>query len=91
MRWHHMLVVTTVLFATVLTNSSALRSSTASAAEPERVLLWPEGAPGAVGKEEIDQPSITVYPAPADKANGFAMLICPGGGYQHLAVDHEGK
>ena len=63
----------------------------AAAAEPERVLLWPEGAPGAVGKEEIDQPSITVYPAPADKANGFAMLICPGGGYQHLALDHEGK
>jgi len=63
----------------------------AAAAEPERVLLWPAGAPGAVGSEEADQPSLTIYPPPADKANGFALLICPGGGYQHLALDHEGQ
>ncbi len=63
----------------------------ALADEPQRVLLWPDGAPGAVGNEEQDQPSITVYPPPADKANGMALVICPGGGYQHLALDHEGK
>jgi acetyl esterase/lipase len=25
-----------------------------------------------------------------DKANGTAVIICPGGGYVHLAIDHEG-
>lgn len=58
--------------------------------EPQRVYLWQDGAPGAVGSEEIDRPSITVYPPPADQANGLAVVICPGGGYQNLALDHEG-
>ena len=47
--------------------------------------LWPEGAPGALGKEDKDIPTLTVYlPDPA-KATGAAMVICPGGGYGHLA------
>src|SRR4051812_10200760 len=52
--------------------------------------LWPEGAPGALGKEDKDIPTITVYAAPAEKATGAAMVICPGGGYGGLA-QHEGK
>lgn len=52
-------------------------------------LLWPGGAPGAAGQEERDQPSLTHYPAP--QANGAAVLVCPGGGYGALAMDHEGK
>lgn len=52
--------------------------------------LWPDGAPGALGKEPKDIPTLTAYlPDPA-KASGAAMVICPGGGYGHLA-DHEGK
>jgi acetyl esterase/lipase len=67
-----------------------LLSSASSAAE-ETVLLWPKGAPGAVGDEPVDKPSLTIYAPPSDKANGAAMVVCPGGGYAHLAVDHEGK
>lgn len=52
--------------------------------------LWPEGAPGAVGTEEQDRPSLSVYRAPAERANGAAVVVCPGGGYGFLAVDHEG-
>jgi acetyl esterase/lipase len=52
--------------------------------------LWPEGAPGALGKEDKDVPTITVYAPPAEKATGAAMVICPGGGYGGLA-QHEGK
>jgi len=51
--------------------------------------LWPGDAPGALGKTEHDIPTLTIYPAPADKANGTAIVICPGGGYGGLA-DHEG-
>ena len=54
-------------------------------------MLWPQGAAGAVGDDVKDQPSITVYAPSADKANGLAVVVCPGGGYQHLALDHEGK
>jgi len=36
-------------------------------------------------------PDLTVFlPDPA-KANGAAVLICPGGGYGNLAFDHEGN
>ncbi len=62
-----------------------------SAAEPpalKTVLLWPEGAPGAQGTADADQPKFTIYPAPAP--NGTSVLVLPGGGYQALAMDHEG-
>ncbi len=38
----------------------------------------------------VDSPTLTVYPAPADKANGCAVVVCPGGGYNILAWRHEG-
>jgi acetyl esterase/lipase len=57
---------------------------------PETVPLWPGDVPGAVGREDADKPTITIYlPAPA-QATGTAIVICPGGGYSGLAVDHEG-
>jgi acetyl esterase/lipase len=62
----------------------------APAADPETQPLWPKGAPGATGKEAADVPTVTVYLPPADKATGTAVVICPGGGYGGLAMDHEG-
>jgi acetyl esterase/lipase len=57
-------------------------------------LLWPGGAqsaaPGAVGAEDADKPSLTVYPAPEKSALQTAVIVCPGGGYGMLAKDHEG-
>ncbi|QDT08457.1 alpha/beta hydrolase [Planctomycetes bacterium K23_9] len=38
----------------------------------------------------IKRASLTHFPAPADKANGCGVVICPGGGYNILAWDHEG-
>src|SRR6266481_5274574 len=60
-------------------------------AKPQVILLWPQGAPGAVGNETQDKPSLTAYLPPADKANGTAVVICPGGGYVSLAMGHEGR
>jgi acetyl esterase/lipase len=54
-------------------------------------LLWPEGAPDALGTEPVDRPKITVYLAPAGTATGAAVVVCPGGGYGVVAADHEGK
>ena len=52
--------------------------------------LWSDGAPGALGKEAKDIPTLTVFLPPPDKATGAAIVICPGGGYGGLA-DHEGS
>jgi len=57
---------------------------------PEPVLLWPEGAPGALGTEPRDRPEIRIYAPESAVATGTAIVICPGGGYGILATDHEG-
>jgi len=55
------------------------------------VLLWPEGAPGARGDDDSGRPRLTVHLAPAERATGAAIVVCPGGGYSNLAMDHEGR
>lgn len=59
------------------------------AQEPPGFPLWPNGAPGQQGSEEKDVPTLT--PWLAKNPNGKAIVVCPGGGYGALAVDHEGK
>ncbi|MDX9753443.1 MAG: alpha/beta hydrolase [bacterium] len=53
-------------------------------------LLYPNGAPGALGEEEKDKPTLIYYLPSPEKANGAAIVVCPGGGYGGLAMDHEG-
>ncbi|HEY9431310.1 MAG TPA: alpha/beta hydrolase [Blastocatellia bacterium] len=57
--------------------------------QPEPIPLWANGAPGAKGDTPEDVPSFQLYQPPADKASGAAIVVCPGGGYGHLAR-HEG-
>jgi len=38
----------------------------------------------------VSKPTVTVYPAPADRNTGAAVVVCPGGGYHILAMDLEG-
>jgi acetyl esterase/lipase len=52
-------------------------------------LLWPGGAPGALGTADADKPTLSIY-RPTVPANGTAVVVCPGGGYRNLAIDHEG-
>jgi acetyl esterase/lipase len=62
-----------------------------AAEEPRMQWLWPEGAPGAVGSQDADKPSLTIYLPAAGKSNGTAVVVCPGGGYGGLATLHEGR
>lgn len=62
----------------------------AAAAGPRTILLWPDGAPGAAGNEAADKPSLTIYLPEVVKPVGSGVVICPGGGYRNLAMDHEG-
>lgn len=71
-----------------------------SAQKPVELPLWPNGAPndnGLKGEEvmsapfrltNVTKPTITVY-RPASP-NGTTIIMCPGGGYALLAMDHEG-
>jgi endo-1,4-beta-xylanase len=38
----------------------------------------------------VHNPSLTLYPAPANRATGLAVIVAPGGGHQILAIEHEG-
>jgi acetyl esterase/lipase len=61
-----------------------------NAAPASALLLWPEGAPGALGSEPADIPTLTPYLPSPERATGAAVVICPGGGYGNLA-SHEGE
>ena len=76
------------LFATTL----LLTSLTLARAEMQTPIpLWPEGAPGALGTNTTDIPTLTPYLPDATNATASAaMVICPGGGYGMLAP-HEGN
>jgi acetyl esterase/lipase len=65
-------------------------AGTALAAEPVRIPLWADGAPGEPATKPADEPVIYLYRPAAGVANGTAIVVCPGGGYSHLAKDHEG-
>jgi acetyl esterase/lipase len=51
-------------------------------AEPESWGRW--------GLININTPTLTIYPATPDKADGTAVLILPGGGYNTVCINHEG-
>jgi len=73
-----------------------------AADQPEVVHLWPKGAPGFESRRDqpevardywvknINNPSITVYLPPKDKATGAAVLVIPGGGHRELVFNEEG-
>ena len=54
-------------------------------------LLWENGAPGALGDTEDDEPSLTMFPVRAGTVPTTAVIIAPGGSYGRLAANHEGR
>ncbi len=70
---------------------------------PVQLPLWPNGAPGFESRraepeqakdywvKNINNPSITVYLPPKEKATGAAVIICPGGGHRELVFNAEGR
>lgn len=61
-----------------------------AASMPAFVPLWPDGAPGALGTADTDKPAFAPYLVREGRGTGTAVVICPGGGYGALAMDHEG-
>ncbi len=80
-------VPTVVLLVFILTAQSyVMAADRPTSAMP----LWSDAAPGALGKEDKDIPTLTPFWPNSTKASGAAMVVCPGGGYNVLAP-HEGE
>ncbi len=93
-------------FAAALIACALTAPVMAADAAQTRLLLWPEGAPGAVanGGEEtvrvteqgdhvvsnVHKPSLTVYLPKGAKGPTPAVIVIPGGGHRELWTDHEG-
>lgn len=58
---------------------------------PKTEFLWSAGAPVALGNDDADKPSLTIYLPDSSQVSGSGVVVCPGGGYGMLAIDHEGK
>ena len=86
--------------------ATLIAASIVSAAEPNEIPLWPNGASGSEGKTakemsatnangertvwSVHNPSLTPYLPAKDKATHTAILVIPGGGHRNLAITHEG-
>lgn len=85
---------------TIFVIATLIMTTMLSAQKPIEIPLWPNGAPNTNGlkgeQEDLDggrvanvvKPSITVYRP--EKPNGTTIIMCPGGGYARLAMNHEG-
>lgn len=70
--------------------SIALCAATLAAGAQQVIKVWPDGPADDNGADNLAE--LTVYNVPEGIENtGKAIVICPGGGYGMLAMDHEGR
>jgi len=60
-------------------------------AELHTFRLWEKAAPGALGDNPEDIPTLTLYPVGHHDKSGPAIIVAPGGSYHFLAANHEGR
>lgn len=84
-------------FLFVLTVAANAQATRADLPPPDGFLgiatfpLWDGDAPGALGKEQADVPTITLFRPQPGSGNGTAVIVAPGGGYLGLASNLEGR
>lgn len=83
MRWLHVIGLAAVMWLSGGMNGMAQEGA-------GTMPLWPGVTPGAVAEGEGDRPTLTPFLPEAGLASGAAVVVFPGGGYGHLAADHEG-
>jgi acetyl esterase/lipase len=77
--------------ATTPPAAQTLQTTKPKPAEPQTILLWPDGAPGVQGDTDADKPSVTVYHASSRQPDLTGVIVAPGGSYTNLAMNHEGR
>jgi len=76
------------LLAMLLVAPTAWAAEAPAPGKPATLPLWAEKVP--LARNNKDNPTLTVHLAPAAKATGAAVVICPGGGYGALMESYEG-
>ena len=89
MRAHVVLLIGALAFAA--RGSAAQQPAPPLMQEPQTILLWPAGAPGARGQDDADKPALTVYMPPNTAGPMTAVIVAPGGSYRALGVNKEGR
>lgn len=61
-----------------------------SKSAPDQEKVDSGARPGYYTLSKVSHPTLKVFLPEKGKANGTAVVVCPGGGYSHLAMAHEG-
>jgi acetyl esterase/lipase len=81
-----------ILFSLIAVAASAFAQQAPMPIQDGQIIpLWSGAAPGAQGTDDKDIPTITVYLPRTTPAGMSATIICPGGSYTNLAMNHEGR
>jgi acetyl esterase/lipase len=86
-----MIAFSLFIFSAARVSPAPQQQTTLSIQDGQTLPLWSGAAPGALGKEEADIPVITVFLPRTMSQNTPAVVLCPGGGYVQLAMNHEGR
>jgi acetyl esterase/lipase len=91
------------IFSAIFVAIVGLCIAVSAQSQPEVIHLWKNGAPGFESRKDepeqsqdywvrnVNNPSITVFLPPKEKATGAAVVIAPGGGFRELVFNAEGK
>jgi acetyl esterase/lipase len=79
------------IFSATPVSLAQQQQTTLSIQDGQTLPLWSGAAPGALGMEDQDIPVITVFLPRTMSQNTPAVVVCPGGGYVQLAMNHEGR
>ncbi len=91
------------VFSTIILLTLVCYQVGAQQITPQQIYLWENGAPGFEKRKNepeeakdwwvknIHNPSITAFFPEQGKANGTAVVICPGGGHRTLVYNAEGR
>lgn len=74
-----------------VTGAAAQQPSPSALQDGQVIPLWTGAAPGALGSDATDIPTLTVFLPRTVAPNTPAVVVCPGGGYVRLAANHEGR
>ncbi|UZR94810.1 alpha/beta hydrolase [Chondrinema litorale] len=94
----------TAQYIKTITTLIVFTIGTLSALAQDSLFIWKDGVPNSKENnleetfmwsdvpriKNVTNPTLNIYLPPKEKANGTAVIICPGGGYAILAVKHEG-
>src|SRR5262245_7123638 len=85
------LVCATIAAACATAMPAAQQAAPPILQEPQTIPLWPNKVPGALGSDQEDIPTVTIYMPPNTNGPMTAVIVAPGGSYRSLSMNKEGR